>query len=82
MRKRRRTKPSDPDHRLSDHLADFKSFLRNLTDAQVKGAWEKEIKGDRRITAEQAKDEASRRGISHVDWVHPGPRRFEDIDHD
>lgn len=60
---------------------DFRGYLRNCSDAQVKGVWEKETQANRRTYAALAIAEAERRNISTTDWVKPGRRRFEDTEH-
>jgi hypothetical protein len=42
---------------------EFRGYLRNCTDAQVQGVWEKEVRANRKAYAELAKDEGYRRNI-------------------
>lgn len=46
-------------------MKDFNGYLRNCTDSQVRGVYEKEKAAGREDYAELAKMEADRRGI---DW--------------
>lgn len=43
--------------------ADFNGYLRNCTDSQVRGVYEKERAANRRGFAQLAEEEAQRRGI-------------------
>lgn len=42
---------------------EFRAYLRQCTDAQVQGVWEKEHRAKRHDYAELAKDEGYRRNI-------------------
>jgi hypothetical protein len=48
----------------AEEMEDFTGYLRNCTDAQVRGVYEKEMKAGRKAYAFLAKLEAERRGIS------------------
>lgn len=43
---------------------EFRGYLRNCTDAQVQGVYEKECRANRLDYAELAKDEAYRRSLA------------------
>lgn len=47
----------------ADEIRDFSAYLRNCTDSQVQGVYDKEIEAGRTAYAELAVIEAGRRGI-------------------
>lgn len=47
----------------SKNRDDWKAYLRQCTDAQVRGCYEKERAANRRAFAQLCMDEAARRGI-------------------
>lgn len=48
-------------------IREFSDYLRNCTDAQVRGVWEKEKKADREVYIVLAEIEAERRGLFWLD---------------
>jgi hypothetical protein len=57
-----------PKHIVDAHdIREFDQYLRNCTDAQVRGVYEKEIKAGRDAYAALAEMEADRRGLVWLD---------------
>lgn len=49
--------------------ANFRLYLRNCTDRQVRGVWEKEKRANRQVYTQMAIYEAARRCLDTTDWV-------------
>jgi hypothetical protein len=60
-------------------LEDFAAYLRQCTDAQIQGVYDTERAAGREPEYFLARAEARLRGI---ELTEPGPRTFEDTDHD
>lgn len=51
---------------MSD-LSEFRQLLKNASDEQVFGIWQKEYEAGRHAQAELAISEAERRGLDHIE---------------